>query len=187
MRIIGGDWRGRTLAAPDGRNLRPTSDRARESLFNMLEHGQFTADGRTPVAGARVLDACCGTGACGLEALSRGAKLCIFMDTDIAPARTNIVALAATPRTRLVTADVTRPPRAAEPCDLVFLDPPYGILDAGAALAALRDAGWIAAGALCCVETGPKDAPAWPEGFDILRERRYGKARITVLTESGRG
>jgi 16S rRNA (guanine966-N2)-methyltransferase len=187
MRIVGGEWRGRRLDAPEGGALRPTSDRARESLFNMLEHGNFTIDGRSPIKGARVLDACCGTGAYGLEALSRGAALCVFMDTDTAPARANIVALAATPRTRLVTADVRSPPPAPEACDLVFLDPPYGAIDSGRALAALRDAGWIAEGALCCVETGPKDAPLWPAGFETMRARRYGKARITVLAASDRG
>jgi 16S rRNA (guanine966-N2)-methyltransferase len=189
MRIVAGRHRGRRLTAPEGLQLRPTADRARESLFNILEHGRFSADGTSPLLNARVLDAFAGTGALGLEALSRGATYLTAMDNH-APAcaaiRDNARALGESGCVRVLQADATHPPPApsdgkAAPCDLVFLDPPYGSGLAAAALAALAAAGWISTGTICVAEVAAKETLATPEGFALIDERRYGKARILFL------
>jgi 16S rRNA (guanine966-N2)-methyltransferase len=189
MRIVAGRHRGRRLAAPEGLALRPTADRARESLFNILEHGRFSADGTSPLRGARMLDAFAGTGALGLEALSRGGAYLTAMDNEAracAVIRDNARALGETGRVRVLQADATRPPPTpgdgkAAPCELVFLDPPYGSGLAGPALSALAAGGWIAEGAICVVEIAAKEDLVPPGGFMLVDERRYGKARILFL------
>src|SRR6516165_8848650 len=150
MRVVGGKHRGRRLLTPTGRKVRPTSDRAREALFNILSHGQFAAGG-IPFADGAVLDAFAGSGACGLEALSRGAAEAVFIEQDrdaLAVLKKNIEALGESARARVVPGDATHPPRAMSPCEVVFLDPPYRSGLAGPALAALGAAGWLAPGAL---------------------------------------
>src|SRR5690242_13937691 len=125
MRIVAGRHRGRRLLAPSGEKVRPTSDRAREALFNILSHGQLAAEG-IPFVGAAVLDAFAGTGALGLEALSRGAAEALFIEQDreaLAILRKNIAALGEGVRTRVIPGDATRPPRAASASAVVFLDP----------------------------------------------------------------
>lgn len=187
MRVIGGSWRGRRLDAPPGRTVRPTSDRAREAIFNILEHGKHTGGEGSPVPDARVLDAFAGSGALGIEALSRGAAHATFLDTDpaaLAAVESNLAALKGLDRATVRRADCTAPPRAAAPCDLVFLDPPYGQGLAAPALAALAAAGWIADGALCVVEQQRDEATDPPDGFDLLSERRYGKAAMLILSYS---
>lgn len=182
MRIIGGKFRGRKLASPPDARIRPTSDRAREALFNILAHADLTADGTSPLAGAVVLDACCGTGAMGIEALSRGAARATFLDNDPAAldlVRASLEALGLT--AQILRVDVRHPGRASEAATLVFLDPPYGEGLAAPALAALAAQGWIAAGALVVVETGPRDDLSPPEGFTPLDRRKYGKARFALL------
>ena len=128
MRITAGDHRGRRLAVPAGRDVRPTSDRARQALFNILEHGGLGEGGGSPVRGAHVLDAFAGSGALGLEALSRGAASATFMDTA-APAldaiRRNVEACREEENAEILRADATRPPRPRVPCTFAFLDPPY--------------------------------------------------------------
>jgi 16S rRNA (guanine966-N2)-methyltransferase len=189
MRIVAGRHRGRRLTAPEGLELRPTADRARESLFNILEHGRFSTDGTSPLLGARVLDAFAGTGALGLEALSRGAAYLTAMDVEAracAAIRDNARVLSESGRVRVLQADATRPPPApsdgkAAPCELVFLDPPYGSGLAGPALSALEAGGWIAKGAICVAEVAAKEKLAAPEGFTLVDERCYGKARILFL------
>lgn len=182
MRIIAGDWRGRSLTSVgkgDPRaHLRPTTDRVRESLFNMLGGGRFGE----PFEGARVLDLFAGTGALGLEALSRGAETCTFVDDGRKAQsllRDNIRLLGCGDRARLIARDATRLPPAEAACDLVFLDPPYG-KDLGArALSAARAGGWIAPEALIVwEESAPQPAP---EGFALLDTRRYGDTHVTVL------
>ena len=185
MRIVGGSLRGRRLAAPPGGAVRPTADRAREALFNRLVHGAFSDDGASGVAGARVLDAFCGTGALGFEALSRGAAQAVFIDNDaaaIACVRTNIAALGVADRATVLRADAADPPPAAGPCTLAFLDPPYAGNTIAAALPALAAAGWLAPGALCVAESAAK-SPALqpPGGFETLDSRSYGKARFSFL------
>ncbi len=187
MRVIGGKWRGRSLAAPEGRDIRPTGDRVREAIFNIVEHGRHTKGGGSPVPGAVVLDGFAGTGAMGIEALSRGAAKAYFMERDhasLAVLEKNVADCGAA--AMISKADCLAPPRAAEPCGLVFLDPPYGQDLAAPALIALTDAGWIGDGALCVVEIGKKDRFETPDGFDVLDDRRYGAARVILLTRRAR-
>ena len=182
MRIVAGAWRGRALTAPSGGATRPTADRVRQALFDMLLHAPW--GGRDRITGATVLDAFAGTGALGLEALSRGAAKAHFIERDQAA----LAALRGTiARLRAVAAvhegEATRPPRGVA-CGLVFLDPPYGQGLVELALAALGAAGWIAPGALVVAETERREALApWGEdrGGEVLAERNHGMARITVL------
>jgi len=177
MRIVAGAWRGRTLAAPAGIATRPTSDRVRQALFDMLLHASW--GGRDMMAGACVLDAFAGTGAMGLEALSRGAKFSFFMERDraaLAALRANVAACGATEKSRILAVDALAPP-PGEACGLVFLDPPYGQGDVPRALVALGRAGWVAPGALLVAETGRAEILALGT---LLSERVHGAARVTV-------
>ncbi len=187
MRITTGRLRGKRLEAPPGLNVRPTSDRAREALFNVLVH-RFQGDGRFTLVGARVLDACAGTGALGLEALSRGAAHVTFLERDPALAR-RLQGLArdwgVAVETTVLRADVSRPPPASAPCSLILMDPPYGQGIPTPALAALDAAGWIAPGALCVVETDRPDPLAPPPGFTLADDRTQGRARLRILRRDG--
>lgn len=183
MRIVGGKHRGRRLLAPPGDTVRPTSDRARESLFNILSHGKLAAHG-IPFAEAAVLDAFAGTGAFGLEALSRGAAEAVFIEQDreaLVFLRKNIEVLGEEARARVVAADATRPPRAASPCAVIFLDPPYRSGLAAPALQALAAAGWPAPNALAITELAAREHFAPPPEFTLIDERRYGAARLVFL------
>ena len=209
MRIVAGRHRGRRLEAPAGMALRPTADRTREALFNILTQGKLPwrapvggigaggqgAEGQgaesqgaersgNPLAGARALDAFAGTGALGLEALSRGAAFVTFMENQaaaLAACRNNIALLEETARSQALRCDVLRPPPAPAPCDLVLMDPPYNQGLAAPALAALEAAGWLAPGALGVIELMAAEPFALPEGFEALDERKYGKARLVFL------
>ena len=185
MRIVAGKHRGRRIAAPEGHNVRPTSDRARESLFNILQHGNFTSDGTSPLVDALVLDVSAGSGALGLEALSRGAAhlTCIENSaTARAALRANAKMLGETARVTVVQADATEPPTAAgPPCRLVLMDAPYRSALAAPALTALAERGWLADGAICVVEISAAEAFEAPAGFIPLDERRYGKAKLVFL------
>jgi 16S rRNA (guanine966-N2)-methyltransferase len=187
MRIVAGHLKGRRLEAPVGRDLRPTSDRAREGLFNRLDHGGFGRSGASVLIEARVLDAFCGTGALGLEALSRGAATVTFLDADRASlnaARANARRLGVEPQCRFVQGDATLPPRARQAHDLVLMDPPYAGSDARSALTALARTGWIAPGALVAIETDARgDGPTAPPGFERVAESRYGAARMTLMRD----
>jgi len=180
MRIVGGKYRGRNITALPGRDIRPTADRVREAIFNILEHGEDYAG---PV-GARVLDAFAGTGALGLEALSRGASSVTFMDTGTKPSQVNIDALDAGTGSNLIRADCLSPPRATEQCDLIFLDPPYNKGLSAPALEALAAAGWIAVDASCVIELAAQEEFQPPAGFAVMEERRYGAARVVFLNHS---
>jgi 16S rRNA (guanine966-N2)-methyltransferase len=178
MRIVAGAWRGRALVAPPGDITRPTADRVRQALFDMLLHAPW--GGREAVEGAAVLDAFAGTGALGLEALSRGAAAAMFIETDkaaLAALRQNIAACKAEALCRVLAADAIRPPAGA-PCGLVFLDPPYGQALVPRAVAALAAAGWIAPAALVVAECSR--AETLPELGTLLAERTHGAARIGV-------
>jgi 16S rRNA (guanine966-N2)-methyltransferase len=182
MRIVAGTHKGRVLAVPDGRAVRPTSERAREALFDILTHAAFAE--RELLEGAHVLDAFAGTGALGLEALSRGAAQGYFMERDRAARaqlQENVKSLGEERRAAILAADATHPPRAAAPCDLVLLDPPYDKDFAAPALIALAEQGWIADGAIVAAELSVKRALAAPPGFSLLDERRYGKAKVYFL------
>ncbi len=181
MRIVGGQHRGRSLAAPKSQGVRPTADRLRESLFNILAHAYDD-----PVSGARVLDLFAGTGALGLEALSRGAAFVLFVD-DGAEARAllrqNVDTLGAAGATRIFRRDASKlgPAHPLEPFSLVFLDPPYGKGLAEQALAAARDGGWLAPDALMVVEEA-KDADfTAPEGFEEIERRAYDDTEFVFL------
>jgi 16S rRNA (guanine966-N2)-methyltransferase len=182
MRIIAGRHRGRRLSAPPGSATRPTADRVRQALFDMLWHAPWA--GREVVDDARVLDAFAGTGALGLEALSRGAAHATFLETDraaLAVLRANVAACREEARCTVLPSDATKPPAAPLPCGLVFLDAPYGEGLVARALPALAAAGWIAPGALVSAETGAAEAIEPPPGFTLLAERTHGPARLVVL------
>jgi 16S rRNA (guanine966-N2)-methyltransferase len=179
MRIVAGAWRGRMLRAPDGQTTRPTSDRLRQALFDMLAHAPWAGHG--VLDGARVLDAFAGTGALGLEALSRGAAEAVFMERDraaLAALSANIAACRAEQRARILRCDVTAPQRAPAPCDVVFLDPPYGrgLVEAG--LAALDKTGWLRDGALVVAEVAAGDVLAIDA--ERLAERQHGAGRLVI-------
>jgi len=185
MRIVAGALKGRQLAAPKGSDVRPTSARAREALFNLLEHGKLAAEG-TPIADAHVLDAFAGSGANGLEALSRGAAHVTFMDNDrmaLDALRRNIAALGVPRRATVLTGDVRTPPRARHACDLVILDPPYARGLAEPALTALLTGGWISPYGLIAVEMAKTDDLTVPDGVMPLDTRTYGKTKIVVLRQ----
>jgi len=184
MRIVAGTYKGRRLEAPAGRDVRPTSDRVREALFNILSHG-LDAE----LEDAAVLDVFAGTGAMGLEALSRGARRATFLDNDpiaIRFVQRNAGAVGAARDVTVVKLDVTMlaaPPLVTEaPCAFAFLDPPYGSGLAAPALEGLLRRMWIGTGTVCTVEVGSKEAFAPPPGFNVLDERRYGAARVVFLT-----
>lgn len=189
MRIVAGRHRGRHLQTPEGLAVRPTADRTREAMFNILERGKLPwpaarAEAANPLIDARVLDAFAGTGALGLEAVSRGAAQVTFMENQaaaVAACRDNIQALGEQSRCEIVPYDVLRPPRAAIPCDVVLMDPPYGQGLAAPAIAALRDAGWIVPGGLLVIELMATEDFAVPDGFTTVDARKYGKARLVFL------
>jgi 16S rRNA (guanine966-N2)-methyltransferase len=177
---------GRPLIAPAGDALRPTSDRVREALFNILAAGSL---GGPELVGGHFLDAFAGTGAAAIEALSRGARQATLIDRDLKPARANIAALGLEKETILVGADVAKlgPAPAGGTADVAFLDPPYRSGLAVPALAALQRGGWLVRGALVIVETASRDASELPgeSGFELLEERRYGAARLSFLRAPG--
>lgn len=185
MRIVGGRHRGAALAGPKTMAIRPTTDRLRETLFNVLAHAMDD-----PVTDARVLDLFSGTGALGLEALSRGARFVLFVEESAEARgliRANVEKLGQTGATKIWRRDATRlgPLSGIEPFDLVFLDPPYGRGLGEKALAAARAGGWLADGALCVLEEAA-DAPfERPEGFDLVDDRDYGEARVRFLRPAG--
>ncbi|HVC57069.1 MAG TPA: 16S rRNA (guanine(966)-N(2))-methyltransferase RsmD [Stellaceae bacterium] len=187
MRIVGGSHRGRRLVAPSGDAVRPTSDRAREALFNILSHGDFAAAG-LPFADRPVLDAFAGTGAFGLEALSRGASDALFIENNreaLAALRRNIAALDEEDRTQVVTADATRPPRARVAAALAFLDPPYHSGLTAPAVAGLAAAGWLIPEALVVIEVAAREAVPPVAGFRVIDQRLYGAARLVFLRRDG--
>src|SRR6185369_11876197 len=180
MRIVGGRLRGRALAAPKSHGIRPTADRLRESLFNILMHAYGD-----PITGARVLDLFAGTGALGLEAISRGAAFALFID-DGAEARAllrqNVEALGVAAVAKIFRRDATRlgPAHPVEPFSIAFLDPPYGKGLARKALASARAGGWLTNNALVVVE---ELAGAFkpPEGFEEAERRQYDDTEFVFL------
>ena len=186
MRVTGGTFRGRQLAAPRDQAVRPTSDRTRQALFNMLRHKDFGI-GFT-LNGARVLDLFAGTGALGIEAISHGARWCLLVDDSAesrAIQRQNVEALGLTGATRIWRRDATDlgpiGPSAGGPFELVFLDPPYRKELLPNALASLKDGGWLADKALLVAETDTNEALDAP-GYTLLDERDYGETRVRFLT-----
>jgi len=184
MRIVAGKHRGRPIEAPPGEAIRPTSDRARQALFNILAHRFLRDDGTPLLMEGRVLDAFAGTGALGLEALSRGASHVTFMDKDadaILAIGANLRRLGENAHADVIRCDAANPPGARRPCDIVLLDPPYRSGLAGPALVALKKHGWFKPGALISFEEAAKEPFTPPEGFTLIDERRYGAARVIFL------
>jgi 16S rRNA (guanine966-N2)-methyltransferase len=181
MRIVAGEFRGRTINAPSGASVRPTSDRVREALFGILEHADYG------LAGARVIDLFAGSGALGLEALSRGASFALFVE-EAASARAsvwrNIESLGLTGRTRLFRRDATHlgPLQAGLAAfDLAFIDPPYGLALIPPALHALQNGGWLAPGAHIIAEMRGTESLELSQGFELLDERTYGETKLLFL------
>jgi 16S rRNA (guanine966-N2)-methyltransferase len=179
MRIIAGAWRGRRLNAPPGDTTRPTADRVRQALFDMLMHAEW--GGRSAIEGAAVLDVFAGTGALGLEALSRGAGSACFIESDpiaLRALRANIAACKAEDRTEVLAGDATRVGKGCA-ASVVFLDPPYGRELVPLAIDRLRKFGWITPGALLIAET--EREAVWVPSGRLLAERQHGAARILVF------
>jgi 16S rRNA (guanine966-N2)-methyltransferase len=183
MRIVAGRFKGRTIAAPEGHSTRPTSERAREAIFNVLEHAAWSSG----IADARVLDLFAGSGALGFEALSRGAAFALFVETEAAARgalRDTIEAFGLFGVTRIHRRDATdlgtKPAGLGDPFDLVFLDPPYRCDLGPRALAACRDGGWLSPSARLVLEVGADEKPQL-NGFELLDDRVYGAARVLFL------
>lgn len=178
MRIVAGAWRGRPLAAPAGLGTRPTADRVRQALFDMLMHAPWAE--REAIEQAVVVDAFAGTGALGLEALSRGAAFATFLEQDRAAARVlrgNIAACRAEDRSHVHVCDVLSAPMG-QPATLIFLDPPYGLGLVPRAVDRLGQFGWVARGALVVAETGRGEALGI--STPLLAERVWGAAKVSV-------
>jgi len=181
MRVVGGRLKGRNIASPSSRDIRPTADRLRESLFNILIHAYDD-----PIAEARVLDLFAGTGALGIEAVSRGAKFALFIDNGTearALLRNNVEALGLGGVTKVYRRDATSlgPAHPVEPFSLVFLDPPYAKGLADKALVSLRDGGWLTQGAIVVVEEAKAAAFAAPAGFEEVERRTYDDTEFVFL------
>lgn len=183
MRIVGGRFKGRALAAPKGRNTRPTSDRAREAMFNVLAHADWAPEWED----CRVIDLFAGSGALGLEAMSRGAGFCLFVETEAAARgaiRDNIDALQLFGHTRLHRRDATalgeKPANLGAPFDLVFLDPPYGKGLGEQCLERLASGGWVSKACLAVLEVGADETPETP-GWSAESIKDYGAAKVLFL------
>jgi 16S rRNA (guanine966-N2)-methyltransferase len=187
MRVVGGKFGGTTLAVPKGRGTRPTSDRTREALFSIL-----SSRPEAQLDGARILDLFAGTGALGLEALSRGGSFCLFVETEAGPRgtiRSNCEACHALGLSKIYRRDATRlgprPASAGPVFDIVFADPPYGKQMGEAALAALRDGDWVRAGGLVIVEEDKRAGFVAPQGYREKDRRTYGDTQLVFLEVSG--
>ena len=185
MRIVGGEFSGRPLAAPASRDIRPTSDRLRQTLFDILAHAYGD-----PVSGARVLDLFAGTGALGIEALSRGAAYALFVEEGVEARgliRRNVEALGLTGRTRLFRRDATAlgPAGTVAPFDIAFADPPYGAGLGERALAAALAGNWLKPDALCVLEESVKSGIPAVAGFDLLERREIGDSVILFFRVVG--
>jgi 16S rRNA (guanine966-N2)-methyltransferase len=181
MRVVGGRLKGRNLASPSSGDIRPTADRLREAVFNILIHAYDD-----PIADARVLDLFAGTGALGIEAVSRGAAFALFVDSGAearALLRNNVESLGLGGVTKVYRRDAgdLGPAHPIEPFSLVFLDPPYGRKLADKALASLRDGEWLTQGALLVVEEAKAAGFVAPEGFEELERRAYDGTEFVFL------
>jgi len=181
VRIITGAWRGRSIEVPAGQLIRPTADRVRQALFNRLAH----AFADFHLAGAEIVDVYAGTGALGLEALSRGAAHCTFIDRNpeaVALLKRNVAKLGAEDRAVVMNADGAHLPRAATAFDLAFLDPPYGEGLVTPALLGLDRQGWLKSGGLVAVETDAGDPEPAAENFTLVDRRTYGRVAVSFLS-----
>ena len=186
MRVVAGRFKGRILQAPSGQNTRPTSQRTREALFNVLQHGNFGVE----LEGARILDLFAGSGALGIEALSRGAEYCIFVD-DALPARAalrhNIDALGLGGQSRIFRRDASRlnPAGALGAFDIIFADPPYDRHLGEAALASVLKGGWLKPDGIFVLEERKTAEINLPEDVEVLDHRNHGEAQVLILRQVG--
>jgi len=184
MRVVAGKFKGRILQAPSGHSTRPTSQRAREALFNVLQHGHFGVE----LIGARVLDLFAGSGALGIEALSRGAEYCIFID-DALPARAalrhNIDTLGLGGQSRIFRRDAAKltPAGNLGAFDIIFADPPYDKHLGEAALASILKGGWLKPDGIFVLEERKTAEIAVPEGIEVLDQRNHGEAQVLILRQ----
>jgi 16S rRNA (guanine966-N2)-methyltransferase len=188
VRIVSGRFRGKALVTPQGLNTRPTGDRARQAIFNILEHAAWTPWDVGGLEGARAIDLFAGSGALGFEAVSRGAAFCLFVETDEAARgaiRDNVQAMGLFGATRIHRRDATdlgaRPASAGPPFDLCFLDPPYARGLGERALIGLKDGGWLAPGAVVVFERGVEEPDPETPSYERLDSRDYGAARVHFL------
>jgi 16S rRNA (guanine966-N2)-methyltransferase len=184
VRIVAGDLKGRAIVAPEGQGTRPTSDRARQAVFNVLEHAAWSES----LQGARVIDLYAGSGALGFEALSRGAAFCLFVETDDGARgaiRENMDAYGLFGRCRVHRRSATdlgvRPGSAGEAFDIAFLDPPYGKGLGEQTLSRLIEGGWLKPGAIVVFERGADEPDIDTPGYERLDAREYGAARVLFL------
>ncbi len=180
MRIIAGAFKGRKLLTPENDAIRPTSDRAREAIFNLLMHGKYAGDS---VIGGHVLDLCCGTGALGLEALSRGSRIATFVDQDkksLELAKQNALHCGASNAAFFVQADAAKLPAAKLPVTLVLMDPPYAKSLLAPAYKSLQQGHWLEHGTLIVCEQQRGMPVVTLEGAALVDERQYGKANILI-------
>lgn len=193
MRIIAGKHRGRKIQTTPGKSVRPTSGKAREAVFNILENGHFISNLEGAIAGQRVIDVCCGSGALGLEALSRGAHTVTMVDQDegrLRQVRDLVEAMGESESVRCLRANATLLPRAKPPfapCTLAFLDPPYKSDIAAKVLESLDQQGWLAPEALIVLETAKHDTSTISAKFSVIDERSYGSAWVRFLRYEGQG
>lgn len=180
MRIIAGQFKGRKLQTPEGNAIRPTSDRTRESIFNLLMHGAYAGEN---IIGCHVLDLCCGTGALGLEALSRGARLVTFIDKDktsIALAKQNAMHCGVVQQSFFIQGDAANLPAAREAVNLVLMDAPYATPLLSPAYDSLVRGGWLAPNALIVAEQERGAPIPTLDGAELIDERQYGKPKVLI-------
>lgn len=178
MRIIGGEYGGRKLIPPKGDKIRPTTDRMRETIFNILGHSPVS------LKGARVLDVFAGTGALGLEALSRGAAHATFFDKDptaLALVKKNIAVIGAEDKTTIKCIIVPDVPRYPAPYDIIFIDPPYNLTVINDTLDSLRKNEYFASDHLIIIERSSTNSLIYPDYFDIYKEKTYGDSHVSFL------
>lgn len=179
MRIVAGRFSGRRLRSPEDRTVRPTGEKVRQALFNILQHGDYPV-----LNGARVADLFAGSGALGLEALSRGAGHVLFVERSPKSLRLlqqNIAALGAEDACHVLRKDAAALPSATDPFDIVFLDPPYRKALAAPALSALLQRGWLAADAALIWESAADEEDAVPAALRVVDDRVYGETRLRFL------
>jgi len=184
LKIIAGKYRGKNIETKKSKDIRPTSGKARGAVFNILSHGIFSGEENSPIIDKVVADLFCGTGALGLEAISRGADSVIFVDQSkdsLEIARKNAMNLKEEDNCYFVRSDSTSLPKARQVCSLVFLDPPYNSGLATTALKSLDVQGWLAQDAVAVVELAHKEVFAAPPNYTAFDERKYGNSKVVFL------
>lgn len=188
IRVIAGKHRGRPIETIEHKTLRPTLARIRESIFNVIAHGHYTEDGSSILNDAIVLDLFCGTGALGIESLSRGAKQVIFMDKNqkhLDLTAYNLEYLSEQQNAIIIRGDSSNPPPAQVKCNVVLLDPPYDKKLITPTLRNVAAAGWITEGGIVMIERSDREHYDIPEGFEVVTEKKYGKICIDILQCKG--